>query len=430
MLDSSPRARAYASGGPDLVKKLKTGDGTYRPVSRFMQRVEIDAHKLDGRFCVSLPMQDGSYKEQIIQRIWVIVILEVVSRAVIGYFMSLRREVSKDDVMRAIKRGLSRWTRRIVSFSDSPYVPGAGLLSVLGEDFVGLCWDETSVDGALAETCQHVTSALQEVVGSTLLDPTNSYAKRRSKDDRPFIEAFFRNLAGKGFQRLSNTTGAKPQDRKGKAPEEVALTSRFQYEYAEELLDVLLANYNATPHSGIGYRTPLAYAKFLYLQSPQNFRHVDADALETFFCLRKRCTVRGGAKEGRAPYVTFCGARHTNDVLRNRQDLVGKEIWVINHNEFDARVALASTLDGSPLGVIRAGPPWHISPHSISVRLAIIKANQQGKFSIPVGGDGIETFMRYVESQPHGKLPVHPAYLELRAVFFQSGRTNDWRFNA
>ncbi len=108
----------------------------------------------------------------------------------VGYYFSIRREVSSDDVLRAVKRALGRWSPRSVSFSDTPYLPDAGLLAAAGEDFVGLCWDETSVDGALAETCQRVRDALRDAVGSALLDPKTSFSKRRSKDDRPFIEAF------------------------------------------------------------------------------------------------------------------------------------------------------------------------------------------------------------------------------------------------
>jgi hypothetical protein len=417
VLSANPRALAATSGGPDLVSRLKTGDGTGRPVLKFMQRVEMDAHKLDGRrFCVSLPLMGGGFREKIVHRLWVIVILEVTSRAVLGYYFSMRREVSKDGVLRALKRALGKWCARPVSFSDKPYLPDAGLLSVLGDNFVGLCWDETSVDGALAETCQHVRDALRDTVRATLLEPKTSFSKRRSKDDRPFIEAFFWNLAGQGFQRLSNTTGAKPQDRKGRQPEEVALASRFQYEYAEELLDVLIANYNATPHSGIGNRTPLAYANFLYHHAQQSFRRVDPAVVEARFSIRKRCIVRGGAGSGRAPFVEFYYGRYTNEVLHNRHDLVGSEIWVVCHKEDDCRVALASTLDGISLGVLRAAPPWNISPHSLSVRAAISQACSHGQLTIPAGGDAIELFMRFVESQAHNRLPVHPAYLEARRI--------------
>lgn len=413
-------ALAAATGGLEMTRKLKTGDGTDRPVTKFLQRVEMDAHKLDGRFCVSIPEIGGGTKERIVHRLWVISMIDVVSRVVIGYYFSTAKEVSSDDVLRCIKRALTKWQPRPITFSKEPYRKGAGLLSSLGEEFVGLCWDETSVDGALAETCERVKGALKDAVDSVLLTPDNSFAKRRSLDDRPFIEAFFRNLAGKGFQRLSNTTGAKAEEKKGLDPEGVAVTSRFQYEYAEELLDVLIANYNATPHRGIGNRTPLAYAKFLFQNGQREWRRSDAAAVESLLSVRKLCRVRGGAKVGRGVYVECNYARYTNEILQNRQDLVGNVIWVIHHKEDDARIALASTKEGTSLGVLRAAPPWHILPHSLSMRRAIVQAQSIGKFQIPAGGDAIATFVNYVESQPRNKLPVHPAYLAARRILAQA----------
>lgn len=415
-LAESPTALASSIGGPRLVRKLKTGDGTGRPVTRFMQRVEMDAHKIDGRFCVSVAQPDGSFQEKIIHRLWVIVIIEIVSRAVLGYRLSMGKEVSKDDVLRAIKSALGKWTPRPVVFSAAPFAKGAGFLSALGDEFVGLCWDETSVDGALAETCQHVSQALLNAVGAVILEPKSSFAKRRSMDDRPFIETFFRTLAGRGFQRLSNTTGRNTTGRSDRKPDEVAISSKFQLEYAEELLNVLIANYNGTPHSGIGFHTPLEYAKFLYDNTPAKLRRADSSQVQTFFSFRRCCVVRGGAKSGRSPYVEFCYARYTNETLQQRQDLVGTKIWVISHIDDDGRVAIGSTLDGGSLGVLRAAPPWHRSPHSVTVRNSIYKISKRLKFSLTEGNDGIGAFINFVERQPKGKLPVHPTYLEVRRI--------------
>lgn len=409
-------ALAHLKGGKEFVVKLKTGNGTNRPVYKFMQRVEMDAHKLDGIFCVSLPQSDGSFQEKIVHRLWVIVLIEVVSRAVLGYHFSMRKEVSKDDVLRAIKCSLGRWIPRDISFGDVPYREGAGLLSVLGDGFVGLCWDETSVDGALAENCTHVKENLVKVVGSTLLEPKTSFSRQRRKDDRPFIEAFFRNLAARGFQRLSNTTGAKPSDKKGRRPDLVAITSRFQFEYAEELLDVLIANYNATPHKGIGRKTPIEYAQFLKECAEGKLRYAEPESVESIFSTRLRCIVKGGAAQGRVPYVNVKYAQYSNEILSRRQDLAGTHIWVVFHKENDCRVALASTMDGTRLGVLRVGAPWHRTPHSLAVRVAICQAKARGQFDIPPGGDGVRIFMDFVENNKKKKLPIHPAYLEARRI--------------
>lgn len=414
----SPRAAARAAGGHDLERKLLSGDGVDRPVTRVFERVEMDAHKIDGRFCVMMPQLDGGLVSKIVHRLWVIVILDVVSRAVLGYHLSLRREVSKDDVLAAIKKALSKWSRRPIYYADKgvAYAPGAALPSGVKDEWVGLCWDETSVDGALAETCSTVRTKLKDVVGSVLLEPNNSFSARRSKDDRPFIERFFLTLTEGGFQRLSNTTGKSPKDKKGRDPDQIALTSQFQYEYAEELLDVLIANYNAERHSSLGSRSPLEYLQFILSRNNAVLRRAEQELVEQLVSYRKKCQVKGGAEQGRHPFVNFVNGRYSNDILANRHDLVGKYVWVTNHLEWDARVVKCSTIDGHSLGILRVAPPWNKLPHSLAVRSAICAAVRRGAFSFVEGADGIETFMHFVERQPDKKLPVHPAYLEARRI--------------
>ncbi|NZA01717.1 hypothetical protein H0I39_08100 [Ottowia beijingensis] len=95
---------------------------------------------------------------------------------------------------------------------------------------------------------------MHDVVGARVLKPqdTTAFASRRSLDDRPSIESFFRRLADGGFHRLSPTTGGSPKDVRRADPDAAAKATQFQLEYAAELLDTIIANYNATPHSGLG----------------------------------------------------------------------------------------------------------------------------------------------------------------------------------
>jgi hypothetical protein len=424
VLDSNPKQAVRVLGGPDIEKKFIAGDGVDRPVNNIFQRVEMDAHKIDGRFCVMMPTLDGDYHPKIIHRVWVIVIIEIVSRAVLGYFLSMAKEVSKDDVLRTVKNALTPWQRRNITFSDEAYIDGAAMPSGLSNHFVGICWDETSVDGALAETCQHVESVLNDVVGSKLISPKSGYSSRRSKDDRPFIESYFRSLASRGFQKLSNTTGSKPSEKKGRDPDKVALTSQFQLEYAEELLDVLIANYNATPHSGLGHRSPLDYLQFISSRKDIVLRRADAKSVQGILVYRKKCRVNGSLKDGRKPYVNFIDARYTNETLQQRFDLINNCICVVNHLEDDARVVQASTLDGQILGILRASPPWHKLPHSLRVRRAIKALLRKEKFLVASYGDATEAFIEYCESQACRKLPVHPIYLETRRILAQQANQN------
>lgn len=416
VLSANPAKGAMVEGGRDALRKLKSGDGVDRPVHRLFQRVEMDAHKLDGRFCVLFPRGDGSYEERIVHRLWVTVLLEVISRAVIGYYFSYRYEISKNDALRAIKRALTTWRRRPLAFGDIAYMEGAALPSGHADKYVGVCWDETSVDGAMAECCSHVRGVLRDLVGSELIEPSVGFARRRTKDDRPFIETFFRRLASRGFHRLSNTTGGKPKDKRGANPDKVAIASRFQVEYAEELIDVLIANYNASPHTGLGGRTPLEYLDFLCSRPGEgSLRYADRGEVERLLSYRKACTVRGSLAEGRRPYVSFANGEYHGDILSQRFDLVGQKIWVENHIEYDARVALAYTLKGESLGVLRAAPPWHGTPHSLEVRAAIVACVRRKLFELSREMDGIQVFMRFCETCD-GKLPVHPMYLECRRI--------------
>lgn len=416
VLSAHPIKAARIVGGPQLEKKMVSGDGINRPVQNPFERVEMDAHKLDGRFVVMIPHLDGGWSPRLIHRLWVIVLLDVASRAVIGYHLSLRFEVNKEDATQAIKSALVRWSRRELSFGEQAYFEDAALPSGHHERYVGLCWDETSVDGALAETCKTVKSKLQDVVGSSLLDPSIGFAQRRSKDDRPFIESFFKALASRGLQRLSNTTGAKVQDKGGRDPGHVAVISEFQWEYAAELLDALIANYNATPHSSLGYRSPLQMLDLYASMGKLPTRHADPNTVQGLLSVRKLCIVRGGYAQGRRPYVNFFGATYSNEELAQRHDLVGKQIWVVNHLEDDSRIALASTKEGAQLGVLRAHPPWHRTPHSLAIRSAINSMVRHRRLSLANGADAVTAFMEFVESNANGKLPIHPSYLELKRL--------------
>lgn len=94
-------------------------------------------------------------------------------------------------MLRTIKMALSAWHPRKLAFSSEiVYREGAGFPSSNLPKFLRACWHETS------------------------------------------IEAFFKNLASRGFQKLSNTTGGKSSDKKGRDPDAVAIKSQFQIEYA------------------------------------------------------------------------------------------------------------------------------------------------------------------------------------------------------
>ena len=418
VMDENPRRQRQLLGGHEAERKARAGDGADRPLLRVFQRVECDAHKLDSRMVVAIPSPHGGHEARKIRRLWVIVIIEVESRAVLGYHLSLHPECSAEDVLRTVKRALTRWAPRELLWSGNAYVEGAGLPSAHHERYLGACWDEFSVDGAMANICDRVERQLREVVGSTILKPQDptSYTSRRSKDDRPFIESFFGQLARGGFHRLSTTTGSKPSDKRGADPCETAAETQFQLEYAEELLDTLIANYNVRPHSGLGWRSPLAQLDFLTSREPERIRQADAGEVQRMVSVRKLCTLKGGVSTGRRPYFQFANALYSAEWLALRTDLLGKLLWLQLEDEDDARFASVSNERGEFLGVVRAAPPWNRSPHTLYMRQAIRGLEKRRMLHLSGQCDAVEELIRYAEGSKDKKLPPHPAYLEARRV--------------
>jgi len=418
VLDENPKRQIEILGGDTAKRKAKAGDGVDRPALRVFERVECDAHKLDCRMVVLVPSPHGGFEPRKIHRLWVIVLIEVQSRSVIGYYLSLRKECSAEDVLRAIKKALTLWTPMEMQFSQSAYAPGAGLPSQNAQRYLGACWDEFSVDGALANICKRVEQPIEEIVGARILKPQdpNSYSSRRSLDDRPFIETFFRRLAEGGLHQLSTTTGSSPEEKKGYNPDVAAKETHFQLEYANELLDALIANYNVTPHSGLGSRTPLQQLDMLTLRRSAPLRIAQADAVERMVGVRKLCTLLGGAESGQRPHFNFANAKYSAEWLCLRTDLIGKTFWVHLENEDDARFASVSTKQGLYLGTIRAAPPWHRTPHTLFIRQSIRSLEKRRLIHISSHCDAVEELIRYAESTADKKLPAHPAYLEARRV--------------
>lgn len=421
VMDENPRRQRAMLGGEDAQRKARAGDGADRPNLRVFQRVECDAHKLDSRMVVFIPSPHGGYETRKIRRLWVIVIIEVASRAVLGYHLSLHPECNAEDVLRTVKRALKRWTPRALQWSQAAYSEGAGLPSGHDERYLGACWDEFSVDGAMANICKRVERQLREVVGSIILKPQDpsSYTSRRSKDDRPFIESFFGQLAKGGFHRLSTTTGSKPADKRGADPDLAAAETQFQLEFAEELLDTIIANYNARPHSGLGWRSPLAQLDFLTGREPERIRQADAGDVRRMVGIRKLCTLKGGISTGRRPYFHFENARYSAEWLVLRTDLLGKTFWLQLEDEDDARFVSVSNEGGEFLGIVRAAPPWHRSPHTLYIRQAIRALEKRRALHLTGQCDAIDELIRYAEGSNGKRLPPHPAYLEARRVLQQ-----------
>ena len=70
------------------------------------QAVEFDGHRLDIRLKVVVRDPLGFAHEFEIERVWLLVIIDVYTRDVLGYHIALAREYSRYDVIKTIEHAL------------------------------------------------------------------------------------------------------------------------------------------------------------------------------------------------------------------------------------------------------------------------------------------------------------------------------------
>jgi hypothetical protein len=87
---------------------------------QFLDVVEFDGHRLDIRLMVIVKDPLGFEQQFEIERIWLLVIIDVWSRAVLEYHVSPNREYSRYDVIRTIETALV--PHRAMTFT----LPGVG----------------------------------------------------------------------------------------------------------------------------------------------------------------------------------------------------------------------------------------------------------------------------------------------------------------
>ena len=114
------------------------------------------------------------------------------------------------------------------------------------------CSIRLCIDNAKAHLAGNVLHKLVDTLGCSL-----NFGSVATPETRGIIERFFGTLETRGFHRLPGTTGSNIYDTKRKNPQEEAVRYNITFEQITELMEVLIAEYNNTPHSSLKNETPL-----------------------------------------------------------------------------------------------------------------------------------------------------------------------------
>jgi len=401
-----------ANYGKQALKTLQVGDGTNKPVLKPFERVEADAHKIDGIWTVQIPSIFGDVITRTVDRVWDIVLREPKTDVVLAHHLSYNKEITSQDFLQAVHKAFVPWKPKPSRIPTLKYVENAGYPSGLDSRFKGATFSTLSVDGALAETCNRVKSKLKPLGCKTFT------IHRRNPNDRE-IEGYFAVMEENGFHRLPNTTGTGPKDPRRDEPERHAQRYNMQLEDLNELLDLMHANHNATPSTGIGGRTPLGYLRHLCEATHEWPELASADAIERLLITRATVTVRGSLVHGRRPHINFEGVKYTSPILRDQFNILGKMLSI--EIPIDIRTVRAFAESGAEIGPLTAASPWNRTPHTLEMRRAILKAQREGRMRHYIkNNDPILDYLDYLEDAARNGKSIPPHYLQVREFLARS----------
>jgi transposase InsO family protein len=331
--------------------------------------VQLDGHRLDGIITVEVIDADGTERSLPLERIWLLVIIDEASRAILGYHLSLASNYSSDDVLDCVANALIPWSPQQTPSSRIAYRPGAGLPSGLITQCAWRAFDSLAFDNAMA----HTSTWLQERVIRTVGCSINTGRPARALS-RAIVERFFRTFEEDSLHRWPSTTGSTPDDPRRHKPEEAAAALKITLEDLELITDMTIANYNVSAHKSLNGRSPLGYIRYYddnLLTLPRHIRESLCECLPLYDREFVR-NIAGNARAGRRPYVTFMGANYRNEALATMIDYIGQKITLIV-NVRDIRRVHGFLEDGTSIGTLNADEPWLRQPHSLRTRRAILK---------------------------------------------------------
>ncbi|MBB6021858.1 transposase InsO family protein [Paenibacillus sp. JGP012] len=392
--------------GDDASQKARhVGEGQQNQISNLFpfQKVQFDAHRIDGFFAVELTTPEGDTVTKILRRFWILTIIDVATRNILGYSISLNQEYSASDVMHCARNAVLPHKQLELTIPGLAYHPVGGFPSEKFPEIAWAVWDIICLDNAKSHYAQMVKDRLENLIGCFMNLGPVALPMRRG-----IIERFFKTLEENGFHRLPNTTGSEPKDPRRKDPEQQATQLNITYEHLKQLIDVLISNYNGTPHGGIYHQTPLELLEKRMKVSGLTPRLLEEEKRSEILFMQTihKRTVRGSLKSGKKPYIEYEGVPYRSDQLANSAYLLNTEL-LLHVNVDDLRTLKAYLPDGSEFGYLTASGRWSLTAHSLQTRKAINSLVKNKVLHLTTWDDPIFVYTNYLMTQKKSKKMVN-----------------------
>jgi hypothetical protein len=353
-------------------------------------RLEFDAHSKDIEFTLELPNAKGELVKHKISKVWILVLIEVNSTAVLGWKVVFGQGYSALDVAQCVASSMRPWYPRTLVAPGMTYTPGATMPQNLELGCLTGC--VTAMDNAKAHKAKLPLEAWVDNYDGIL-----HLGQAHVPEVRATIEQFFSRLAQGALRLLPG--GYIPSRRLGEAAvpssEWRSADHPLSFQVLEDLLDVIMTGHNVTPLPSRQDRSPidilLAYPRSAHYWPSPPHSEEEAKALTTE-CRSVR--LRGSRRQDKPVHVRFLGVDYRHPALDKQWDLLGRNYRALIDQE-DLRTLTLVDDSLNEIATLKASPPWHIHRHDITTRRRILKLSRSGELEIRGACSAISAYAAY-----------------------------------
>jgi putative transposase len=309
------------------------------------QEIQIDAQTADIHTSVKLEIDGKKYPLRL-SRVTLFLAIDVATNCVVAYHICLTRAPTQLDLLILINNIFTRWSPMKLSTPGLEYTDGSSMPNAVIDEpnMIGL--NMVSLDNALCHLAATVRFYLCDELGATLNLGLPKSPKRRN-----FIEYVF-HVLNQTIHRFPSTTGSHSRDPKKESSSNSKSPPLLTLKAFEEVLDVVITDYNAKPQKRLASYSPIEMVKQHFETQPVRYNFdYEHKRHEPFFAY-KQATIRCIVKENRDPHVSFKGLRYTNSDFTDKT-LRGTRVK-IKYDLRDIREIEVQTLGGKLITKLNA----------------------------------------------------------------------------
>lgn len=359
-------------------KFFSTGKGKrIRPVPLApFSVVQIDGHKIDMIYSVEVITKNGEIIRMPAMRMWLIAVIDVSTRTILGYSLTANENYNQMDILRAIRNTIMPKTPIQFKLKGLKYPDNYGYPSLAIPETEWAMPNTIMLDNAKSHLAENVIEKL-----CTGLHCSLNFGSVATPETRGIVERVFKTLEESGYHRMVSTTGSNITDTRRINAEKDAVKYQITYDDIVQLTEYFIALYNNSPHSALDNQTPLECMHRRIIDAGMHPCIADITMKQRIYELTNITeikTIRGSVKNGKRPYITYKGTEYRNDILSQSMGIIGQKL-IIDINPDDISTIRAYFQDGTELGILTAVGEWGRKKHSLKTREEAMKLANYNK---------------------------------------------------